>query len=401
MDLTLSANEAAFRDEVRDFLAENLPDALKRAERLNPSFLSQHEIGLAWQKILHAKGWAAPSWPKEFGGPGWTLTQRYIFDQECELAGEPHFRGPGMKMLSPVLMRFGTEHQKAFYLPRILSGEDTWAQGYSEPGAGSDLAALKTKAVRDGDHYVINGSKIWTTHAHVANRLFALVRTDNSGKKQQGISFVLIDMNSSGVTVRPILSICGTHEFNQVFFDDVRVPVANLVGEEGAGWDIAKFLLAFERGGSFAAGSLRAAFIRLSELAARPGGNGTLPLDDPGFAVRFAEIGTDLDTYEIMELGMLSNMVLADQKPGVTTSSTMKVLRTRIKQAITELAATAVGHDGLQWEEERPIVPSPDSDDNELERRILALTYFNARGQSVFGGSNEIQLEIIANEILK
>ena len=401
MDLNLSADDVAFRNEVRRFLADKLPAKLKRAERLNPSFLSEHDVGLAWQKILHAQGWAAPSWPKEFGGPGWTLTQRYIFDQECELAGEPHFRGPGMKMLSPVLMRFGTEQQKAFYLPRILSGEDTWAQGYSEPGAGSDLASLKTKAVRDGDHYVINGSKIWTTHGHIANRLFALVRTDDSGKKQQGISFILIDMGSSGVTVRPILSICGTHEFNQVFFDDVQVPAANLIGEEGTGWDIAKFLLAFERGGSFAGGSLRAAFIRLSELAARPGPGGAPPLDDPLFAVRFAEIGIDLDTYEIMELSMLSNMAEVDQKPGATTSSTMKVQRTRIKQAITELAASVAGYAGMQWQEERPIAPSPDGDDSEIEPRILALTYFNARGQSVFGGSNEIQLEIIANDILR
>lgn len=397
MDLMLASEDIAFRDEVRRFLAGNLPAALTEAERLNPSFLSEPKIGHAWQHILHEKGWAAPAWPKEFGGTGWTLTQRYIFDQECELAGEPHFRGPGMKMLAPVLMRFGTEAQKSRYLPRILSGEDTWAQGYSEPDAGSDLASLKTKAARDGDDYVINGSKIWTTHAHAANRMFALVRNADTGKRQEGISFILFDMATPGVTVRPILSICGTHEFNQVFFDNVRVPAENLVGAEGAGWDIAKYLLAFERGGTFAGGSLRAAYRRLFELASKPAADGSLPLDEPTFAASFAELGADLDAYEVMELGMLSKMTLANEKPGAAASSIMKVQRTRLRQAITELAATLVGYGGLAWSTEA----EPEDDLLDVERRVLALSYFNARGQSVFGGSNEIQLEIIAGQILR
>lgn len=401
LDSATSPDERAFRDEVRHFLAESLSFDLKDAERLDPGFLSEHETGLAWQRIVHEKGWSAPAWPQEHGGPGWDLTYRYIFDQECELAGEPHFRGPGHKMLAPVLMKFGTPEQKRRFLPRILSGEDCWAQGYSEPNAGSDLASLKTRAVRDGNHYIINGTKIWTTHAHVANWLFALVRTDDTGKKQSGISFILIDMKTTGITVRPIISICGTHEFNQIFFDDVRVPKDNLIGEEGAGWDIAKYLLSFERGGTFAGGSLRAAFAHLFDLGSVAGPDGTVALNTPAFATRFAELGTDLDAYEMMELTILSDTVRAQHKPGAITSSITKVQRTRIKQAINELAASIAGYDGLEWEPERPIQRRTNEDPAVQDRRIAALTYFNSRGQSVFGGSNEIQLEIISGELLR
>jgi acyl-CoA dehydrogenase len=227
MDLLMTEEEVRFRNEVRTFLDGHLDDDLKRAERLNPSFLADPAIGL--------KCWAAPSWPKQYGGTGWTLAERYIFDQECERAGEPHFRGASIKMIAPVIMRYGNEAQKSFYLSRILSGEDLWAQGYSEPGSGSDLASLKSRAVLDGDQYIVNGSKIWSTLAHHATRMFALVRTADTGKKQEGITFILIDLTSPGVTIRPIRSICGTHEFNQVFFDDVKVPVSDRIGEEGEG----------------------------------------------------------------------------------------------------------------------------------------------------------------------
>ncbi len=267
MDLMMTPDEMRFRDEVRAFLNARLDEDLKRAERLNPSFLADPRVGLEWQARLNEKGWVAPSWPVQYGGPGWTLAQRYIFDQECERAGEPHFRGAGLKMIAPVLMRYGTEAQKEFYLPRILSGEDLWAQGYSEPGAGSDLAALKTRATLDADAYIVNGSKIWSTLAHHATRMFALVRTATTDKKQEGITFILIDLQAPGVTIRPIRSICGTHEFNQVFFDDVRVPVSYRVGAEGEGWEIAKYLLEFERGGAFAGGVLRALLSKLQRLA--------------------------------------------------------------------------------------------------------------------------------------
>ncbi|WP_370222399.1 acyl-CoA dehydrogenase [Pararhodobacter marinus] len=399
LNLTMSADDAAFRDDVRDFLKKHLPEETKRAERLNPSFLADPRIGLPWQAMLAQKGWAAPSWPTEHGGPGWTLTQRYIFDQESERAGEPHFRGASLKMIAPVLMRFGTEAQKAFYLPRILSGQDLWAQGYSEPGSGSDLASLSMRAVRDGDHYVLNGSKIWSTLGHHATRMFALVRTDDTGRKQQGITFLLIDMKAPGITLKPIISICGTHEFNQVFFDDVRVPVADRVGEEGQGWTIAKYLLEFERGGSFAGGLLRALYARLHRMADAPGPDGTRALDDPLFVARFAEIGTDIDANDMLELTALS-AVQSGGNPGSVPSSVMKIERSRIRQAITELGAQILGPEALRWYPERPLHDLPPQDAVAEDRLVAPAVYLNARSQSIFGGSNEIQLEIIARELL-
>lgn len=399
LNLCMTPEETRFRDEVRGFLSSELDEDLRRAERLNPSFLAHPPVGLAWQAKLVDKGWVAPSWPREHGGPGWTLAQRYILDQESERAGEPHFRGAGIKMIAPVLMRFGTEVQKAFYLPRILSGEDFWAQGYSEPGAGSDLASLRTRAVRDGDQYVINGSKIWTTLGHHATRMFALVRTDDTGRKQQGITFILIDMKAPGITIEPIISICGTHEFNQVFFDDVRVPVADRIGEEGEGWTIAKYLLEFERGGFFAGGQLRALYARLWRLASAPGGDGGRAMDDPLFQARFAEIGTDIDANDMLELMALSS-VQSGGNPGSVPSSTMKIKRSRIRQEIAELAASILGPDALRWEPHRPLHDLPAEEPLAEERKVASAAYFNSRSQSIFGGSNEIQLEIIARELL-
>jgi len=399
MDLLLSPQEIAFRDEVRAFLDVALDEELKRSERLNSSFLADPRIGLKWQARLAAKGWVAPSWPKEHGGPGWTLTQRYIFDQECERAGEPNFRGTSLKMIAPVLMRYGTEAQKSFYLPRILSGEDVWAQGYSEPGSGSDLASLRMKAVRDGDSYVLNGSKIWSTHAHHSTRMFALVRTDDSGRKQEGITFVLIDLTLPGVTIEPIISIDGSHEFNQTFFDNVRIPVSERVGAEGQGWEIAKYLLEFERGGSFAGGVLRAMHSRLLRMAAAPLPDGRRMLDDPLFAARFAEIATDIDANDMLELTAMSK-VQGGGNPGSVPSSTMKIERSRIRQAISELAAAILGPDALRWEEHRPLYELPAGDPVEEERMAASAIYFNSRSQTIFGGSNEIQLEIIGRALL-
>ena len=259
MDLTFNAPERAFEKEVRDFIAQNLTPEMKRATALTPSVFSDPDIGMAWQRALHKKGWGAPGWPVEYGGPDWTSAQRWIFEAECARGGVPNVNIMGVKMVGPVIIGFGTPEQKNFYLPRILSGEDYWCQGYSEPGSGSDLASLKTRAVRDGDDYIINGTKIWTTHAHHANRMFALVRTNDTPRQQDGISFILIDMKSKGITTRPILTIGGDHEVNQVFFDDVRVPVANRVGEEGKGWTYGKYLLEFERGSGIASAKLREA----------------------------------------------------------------------------------------------------------------------------------------------
>ncbi|SMC86653.1 acyl-CoA dehydrogenase family protein [Rhizobium sp. RU36D] len=400
MDLMMTPEELRFRDEVRAFLDTRLDDDLKRAERLNPSFLAEPRIGLQWQARLNENGWVAPSWPAQYGGTGWPLAQRYIFDQECERAGEPHFRGAGIKMIAPVLMRYGTEAQKEFYLPRILSGEDLWAQGYSEPGAGSDLAALKTRATLDGDAYFINGSKIWSTLAHHATRMFALVRTATTEKKQEGITFILIDLKAPGVTIRPIRSICGTHEFNQVFFDDVRVPVSDRVGAEGEGWEIAKYLLEFERGGAFAGGVLRALLSRLHRLASAPLPDGRRMIDDPLFMARFAEISSDVDANDMLELASMSK-VQAGGNPGPVPSSTMKIVRSRIRQAICELAASILGPDALRWEAHRPLHDLPPEDEISKERKVASAVYFNSRSQSIFGGSNEIQLEIIAKTLLR
>lgn len=400
MDLTLSDDEIAFRDEVRAFLAAALTPDLKRAERLNSSFLADPDYYLPWQKTVVEKGWGAPSWPREHGGTGWTLTQRYIFDQECERAGAPNFRGASFKMIAPVLMRYGTDEQKRTYLPRILSGEDIWAQGYSEPNAGSDLASLTMKAVLDGDHYVVTGSKIWSTQAHRCNRMFALVRTADTGRKQEGITFLLIDLKAAGVDIRPIISIDGTHEFNQTFFDAVRVPVSDRVGAEGDGWNIAKYLLEFERGGSFAGGTLRALFSQLVAIARRPGPDGRRALDDPLFMARLAEIGTDLDANDMIELTVMSS-VQAGGNPGSVPSSTMKIERSRIRQAIAELAASILGPDALRWEPRRPLHDLPEEPEIDELRKVAAAAYLNSRSQSIFGGSNEIQLEIIARTLLR
>lgn len=400
MNLRMTETEVRFRDEVRAFLDTCLDEDLKRAERLNPSFLADPGIGLKWQAKLNDKGWVAPSWPKQYGGTGWTLAERYIFDQECERAGEPHFRGASIKMIAPVIMRYGNDAQKGFYLPRILNGEDVWAQGYSEPGSGSDLASLKTKAVLDGDHYIVNGSKIWSTLAHHATRMFALVRTAETEKKQEGITFILIDLKSPGVTIRPIRSICGTHEFNQVFFDDLRVPVSDRIGAEGEGWDIAKYLLEFERGGAFAGGVLRAMLTRLHRLASEPLPDGRKMIDDPLFVARFAEIATDVDANDMLELAAMSK-VQAGGNPGSVPSSTMKIERSRIRQSIAELAASILGPDALRWEEHRPLHDLPEQSEIDEERKVASAIYFNSRSQSIFGGSNEIQLEIIAKTLLR
>jgi acyl-CoA dehydrogenase len=400
MDLFLDDDAIAFRDEVRAFLAGALTPEMKRAERLNPSFLADPRDSLPWQAKLAERGWAAPSWPAEHGGPGWTLTQRYIFDQECERAGEPHFRSAGIKMLAPVLMRFGSDEQKARYLPPILSGEDIWAQGYSEPGSGSDLASLSTKAVRDGDTYVVTGSKIWSTHAHRSTRMFALVRTADTGRKQEGITFLLVDLAAPGVTIRPIVSIDGSHEFNQTFFDGVRVPVGDRVGAEGEGWEIAKYLLEFERGGSFAGGMLRAQFAKLVAIADATGPDGRRPMDDPLVMALIAEIGTDIDANDMLELTAMSK-AQAGGNPGALPSSVMKILRSRIRQAIAELAASILGPDALRWAETRPLHLLPEEPELAELRKVAAPAYLSSRAQSIFGGSNEIQLEIIARTLLR
>jgi acyl-CoA dehydrogenase len=392
MDLRLSAADLAFRDEVRSFLATAVPPDMRRAEELTTVFISEPEIGTAFHKALHRKGWSVYAWPKEYGGTGWSPVQRYIFEVECARAGAPVFNGPGLRMVAPIIMQLGTQAQKDKYLPRIASGEDHWAQGYSEPGAGSDLASLRTKAVADGDDYIVSGQKIWTTQAHKSNRMFALVRTSTTGKRQEGITFLLLDMDLPGITVRPIVGSGGDHEFNEVFFDNVRVPQSGRVGEENQGWEVAKYLLEFERGGSSLAARVRGHYVKLLTLAkARCAG-------DPDIAIKLAELGTDLDAMEMMELTVLSALQTG-ANPG-PVSSLLKLRWSQIRQAITEVALEAIGEEALRWVEERPLYEILQLPPDEEELLAVAPRYLNLRALSILGGTSEIQTGIIAKAML-
>ena len=397
MDLSFSANEQKFRDEVRDFIAKNLTAEAKRNQRLSPTGIPEKAAFESWHAALYKKGWVAPYWPKEHGGTGWTEAQLYIFETECGKAGTPTLLPFGIHMVGPVIIRYGTDAQKNYYLPKILSGEHYWCQGYSEPGSGSDLASLKTRAVRDGDHYVVNGTKIWTTHAHLADHMFALVRTSDTPKKQEGISFLLIDMKTKGISTRPIITIGGDHEVNQVFFDDARIPVENRIGEENKGWTYAKYLLEFERGASFRATRLRRQIRELKELLMRSAGGAALA-DDDHFAGRMSEIEIDVDALEMMELKLLSD-VQHGRNPG-PVSSVLKLRGTEIYQDITRLGVDILGPHALVWEPRRPLYGFNDPSvlsDGELP---LLPAHLDGRAQTIFGGSSEIQHEIIAKQML-
>ena len=394
MDLNYSAEETAFRDQVRGWLSENLPTEL-RDKVVNYRELNKEDL-LRWHKILAKKGWVAPEWPREWGGTDWTVVERYIFEEEMGYAGAPPLIPFGLRMCAPVLLRFGTDAQKSRYLPRIYQGEDFWCQGYSEPGSGSDLASLKTRAVRDGDDYIINGTKIWTTHAHHANRMFALVRTNDGERQQEGISFILIDMKSPGITTRPILTIGGDHEVNQVFFDDVRVPVANRVGEEGKGWTYGKYLLEFERGAGIASAKLRDALKTISDLAESDVTGRAI--DDPDIAMRMSEIEVDIDTLEMTELRVLSALQTG-QNPGAV-SSLLKLRVSEIRQAVTRLGVEVIGNDGLYVEPIRPLYRLNETPGIPEEILPVVPEYLNGRAYTIFGGSSEIQREIVAKMVL-
>lgn len=400
MDIEFSPADAAFRDEVREFLTTRLPERLKVGTALTPSVFVEPDIGQEWTTILNAKGWLGYQWPVEHGGTGWSPIQRYIFEKECALAGAPSLPVMGLKLVAPVIWAFGTEAQKAYYLPRILSGADYWCQGFSEPGSGSDLASLQCKAVRDGDSYVVNGTKIWTTHAHHANRLFCLVRTDNSGRKQAGISFLLIDMDQPGIEVRPIKSMAGDHEVNQVFFEDVRVPAANLVGDEGQGWQIAKFLLENERGGACHAPGLSAALDQIVAQSKMQGdGRGGRLSDDRQWQQRVAVNRLAVDALEMIELKFLADMAKG-AKPA-TQASLAKMLASSLRQEIDQLAMDLHDFAGLQLDPTRPFygsnVPGPVGS---KEAQVAAARYLNSRAWTVFGGSNEVQANILAGAAL-
>ncbi|MCE8514024.1 acyl-CoA dehydrogenase family protein [Ruegeria pomeroyi] len=390
MDLNYSDEEQAFRAEVRAFLAENLPAEVSDKVRRGISLGKEgHE---KWHATLNARGWLAYNWPREFGGAEWNAVQRHIFEEECAAAYAPRIVPFGLSMLAPVLQKFGTKEQQDHYLPRILSGEDWWCQGYSEPGAGSDLASLKTRAVRDGDHYVVNGQKTWTTLGQYANWIFCLVRTDPEAKQQEGISFLLIDMTTPGITVRPIVLLDGTPEVNEVFFDDVRVPVENLVGEENKGWTYAKYLLTHERTNIAGVGFSQAGLDAVKRIARIETANGRPLIENPHFAARLAQIEIDLMAMATTNMRIISQAA-SGQAPGVE-SSMLKVKGTIIRQEINDLTRRAVGPYAMPFASEAvegdnaPIGPD--------YAGPVAAHYFNNRKLSIFGGSNEIQRGIIA-----
>ncbi|MBB2991627.1 alkylation response protein AidB-like acyl-CoA dehydrogenase [Mycolicibacterium iranicum] len=408
MDLEWSATDLEFRDEVRAFLDDRLTPELRRAGRLMTSVYADHEASMRWQQILHERGWAAPAWPVAHGGCDWSLTQHYIFSRESTLAGAPSLSPMGIRMVAHAIIKFGSDEQKNYFLPRILTGEVFFCQGYSEPEAGSDLAALSMAARDDADHLVCTGSKIWTTHAQEANWMFALVRTTRSEKKQRGITFVLIDMSSPGIEIRPLVMTSGEEVQNQVFFDDVRVPKTNVIGEIDDGWTVAKYLLEFERGGGSSAPALQVMAEEIATVAAgQPGPNGGGLLDDPAFARKLADARIRTDVLEILEYQVLA-VVAQGGNPGAK-SSMLKVLGTELSQTITELAMEAAGPRGRVYQPHATCPGGPIADfeppageyvSGEPWQAVAPLRYFNDRAGSIYAGSNEIQRNILAKAAL-
>lgn len=400
MDMTFTESDLAFQDEVRAFLDEKLSPRLREGAANTPSVFTEPDISREWQAILHEKGWLATSWPVEDGGTGWTPMQKYLFEKECAIARAPSLPILGLRLAGPVICKFGTPEQKARFLPRILSGEDYWCQGYSEPGSGSDLASLKTRALRKGDKYLVNGSKLWTTHAHHANWIFTLVRTDTDSKKQQGISFLLIPMDQPGITITPIITMGNDHEVNATFFDDAETGVENRIGEEGQGWTIAKYLLENERGGSCAAPSLLAAIDRLEVHAAKlqSGINGAL-IHDPVIAQRIARLRLEAQAFETTELRILAELVKG--RPAGPQTSLVKLISSHLRQSVQELEVDLFGYDGLQLPVSRPLygneAPEPIGS---REAQMAMPLYLNGRAHTIFGGSSEVQRTIIAKQVL-
>jgi alkylation response protein AidB-like acyl-CoA dehydrogenase len=397
MALVLSKADLAFRDEVRRFLDAELSAELREAGRRSAGVFSDYGPGMQWFRILGKRGWNVPHWPVEWGGTGWSPVQHYLFASELAAADAPSVAPQGPRMVAPVLLAFGTAEQKAHYLPRIRSGEDYWAQGYSEPGSGSDLASLQCRAVRDGDHYVINGTKIWTTHAQYANKIFCLVRTDTQAKAQSGISFLLFDIGLPGITVRPIISISGDHELNQVFFDDVRVPVSALLGEENRGWTVAKYLLQHERGGSYSP-MLRARLRRLYRARdAAFAGRAADDAERSDIGLKLADAECRIDAIEAMELRTLA-AATRGETPNPMQPSIGKLLGTETKQRLTELDIQIAGFAAAarvdMAEAGQGALPLP-------EQAVFGMTaYLNDRAASIYAGTNEVQRNLIAAQLL-
>jgi len=400
MQMRWSQDELAFRDEVRAFLDAELTVEMRRDVRRLTSVYAPHQLSMAWQAILHARGWAAPAWPVEYGGCGWSAAQRYIFASEFAAAGAPPLSPMGIGMCGPVLIGHGTPEQKAHYLPRMLTGEHFWCQGYSEPGSGSDLASLQMSAVEDGDDFICSGHKLWTTHANVSNWIFCLVRTSQEAIRQRGITFVLIDMRTPGVEVRPIVMLSGEHIQNDVFFTDVRVPKANAVGRVGEGWTVAKYLMEFERGGGVSTPGLKARLERVRRMAAAeaPGGD---------FLRRLNALAIQIEALEAAELQILASLS-AGEAPGAR-SSMMKTVGTELSQALTELALEAAGVYALPYQPHAtlpggptPHFPPPADQGHVGPDHSLTVTskYLNDRAGSIYAGTNEIQRNIMAKAVL-
>jgi len=396
MDLNLSDDERAFRDDVRNWLTAELPGWLK-AKVQSAKRLSKDDY-LAWHAILRKRGWLAWHWPVAYGGAGWSPVQKHIFEEECVVAGAPRIVPFGVNMLGPVLIAYGSQAQKDYYLPRILNDDDWWAQGYSEPGAGSDLASLKTRAVRDGDHYIVNGQKTWTTLGHHANRMFCLARTDPDAKMQAGISFLLIDMDQPGIEVRPIYTLEGEHEINEVFLTDVKVPVENLVGEENKGWTYAKYLLTYERTGIAGLAYTKQGLDHLKQIAREQRSGGQPLCEDPLFAARMAQLEIDLLAMDVFNLRVVS--AAGEGKAPGAESSLLKIKGTILRQEMTDLMRRAVGPYAMPFVSEafdegyneEPIGPD--------HAMLHSRAYFNMRKLSIYGGSNEIQRNIVAKQML-
>ena len=401
MDIQYAAEDEAFRAEVQAFIAENHTEEIRSKTAKSLTGYIDKEAFVTWQKALYKKGWIAPNWPVDFGGTGWSATQKYIYDTEMMRAGCIRPIAFGLKMVAPVIMEFGTEEQKKKFLPDILESNVWWCQGYSEPGSGSDLASLQTRAVADGDDYIVNGSKIWTTMAQRADWIFCLVRTSTDGKRQEGITFLLMPMDTPGITVEPIVMMDQTQapdqEVNQVFFEDVRIPQANRIGDENDGWTVAKYLLEFERGNAYA-GGLQGAVARVKEISKQERADGDRLIDDPAFAAKLAQLEVSIDAIQYTELRTLSSLS-AGERVG-SESSILKCQGSSMTQSISELMVEATAYYALPFD--RGVLDAganvpPIGPDYSV---AAAGRYFNQRKATIYGGSNEVQHEIIAKRIL-
>ncbi len=398
MEMGMTAADGAFRDEVRVFFDEKLTDDMREATQLSSGVFAEMAIGRRWHAALYEQGWIAPSWPAEYGGTDWTPMQRYIYDSEAGSAGAPRLFSMGLRMVGPVVMKFGSDEQKEYYLPRIRSGQDVWCQGYSEPGSGSDLASLQTRAIVDGDDYVVNGIKLWTTGAQYATCMFCLVRTSTEGKPQEGISFILFDMDTPGIKIEPIITLAGDHEVNQVFLDDVRVPIKNRVGPENDGWTVAKYLLEFERGGAAYATTLAAGLEKLRAIAEAERTDGGRLIDDAAFAAKLAAVEVRQRAVQATEHRIMSDIAQRG-RPG-PASSIMKVLGSETNQWISELAVEATQYYAAPYQPEARVRGNNVEPIGPAASVPVLPKYLNFRAATIYAGSSEVQRNIMAKLVL-